>query len=271
MNSTTHRAARRADGKKVSRRKRPSLPLINFATLSRDQLQAMVEAGREVMECQRALAKGGSNIVAEVLPHQGTFYEFDHCPAGDVYDQETHSQYYYHAHRSSEHGHFHTFLREAGMPPGVQPVEQSEIGSMKQRDDKLSHLVAISMDKWGVPIGLFTTNRWVTGENWYAADDVAAMLECFVIDHARPSWPTNRWVTAMLQLFHPQIVALLHRRDAEVAKWQKRHPSEDVFEDRRLDLPSQIEISVDEQIHAIQAALHPPPMRSSTFTRREQQ
>ena len=255
MTRTTHRAARRGGGKKVSRRKRPSLPLVDFPSLSRDQLQAIVEAGCEVLECQRVLAKGGSNVVAEVLPRQDTFYEFDHCPAGDVYDQETHSQYYYHAHRSAEHGHFHTFLREVGMPPGVQPVKQSEPDAMKQRDDKLSHLVAISMDKRGVPIGLFTTNRWVTGENWYAADDVAAMLECFVIDHARPSWPTNRWVTAMLRLFHPQIVALLHQRDAEVEKWQERHPDEDVFEDRRLDLPSRIEISVDGQIRAIQAAL----------------
>ena len=184
----------------------------------------MMEAGREVLECQHVLAKGGSNVVAEVLPRQGTFYEFDHCPAGDVYDRESHSQYYYHAHRSGEHGHFHTFLREAGMPPGVQPVEQSEIEVMKQRDDKLSHLVAISMDKWGFPIGLFTTNRWVTAENWYAAADVAAMLDCYVINHARPSWPTNRWVTAMLRLFRPQIVALFHRRDAKVKEWQKRRP-----------------------------------------------
>ena len=154
MTRTSQRIARRTGGKKVSRRKQPDLPHIDFATLSQDQLEGMAEAGCEVLECHRVLAKGGSNVVAEVLPRQDTFYEFDHCPAGDVHDGESHSQYYYHAHRSGEHGHFHTFLREAGMPPGVQPVEQSEIKVMKQRDDKLSHLVAISMDKRGFPIGL---------------------------------------------------------------------------------------------------------------------
>ena len=41
--------------------------------------------------------------------------------AGDVYDAETHAQFFYHAHpaeqrRSGEHGHFHCFLRPRGMP-----------------------------------------------------------------------------------------------------------------------------------------------------------
>ncbi|MFQ5783970.1 MAG: hypothetical protein ACE5H8_04005 [Alphaproteobacteria bacterium] len=255
MTTTLRRNPRKVKSKAVSRRQRRDLPLVDFASLRPAQLEVMAEAGCEVLECQRVLAKGGSNVVAEVLPREGTFYEFDHCPAGDVYDQENHAQYYYHAHREGEHGHFHTFLREAGMPPGVQPVEQTETDAMKQRDDNLSHLVAISMDGRGFPIGLFTTNRWVTAENWYAATDVAAMLDCFVIDHARPSWPTNRWVTAMLRLFRPQIVALLHQRDTVVAEWRKRHPQEDAFEDRRLGLPSRIEISVDQQIRAIRAAL----------------
>ncbi len=255
MATTIHRSRRKANGKTVSRRQRRDLPLVDFASLRPTQLEVMAEAGCEVLECQRVLAKGGSNVVAEVLPREGTFYEFDHCPAGDIYDQENHAQYYYHAHRVGEHGHFHTFLRGAGMPPGVQSVEQSETETMKQRDDKLSHLVAISMDQRGIPICLFTTNRWVTAENWYAASDVSAMLDCFVIDHAQPSWPTNRWVTAMIRLFRPQIVALLYRRDAAVAEWRRQNPEVDVFEDRRLDLPSRIEISVDKQIRAITAAL----------------
>jgi hypothetical protein len=147
-------------------------------------------------------------------------------------------------------------MREAGMPEGVHPVEQSEPVYMKQRDDKLSHLIAISMDRFGVPKALFTTNRWVTAENWYAAEDVCSMVDRFRIDHAQPSWVTNRWVGAMLQLFRPQIVALLRDRDATVAAWRKEHSGEDVFEDRRLDLPSQVEISVTEQINAVKTALH---------------
>ncbi len=224
---------------------------MNFGTITRAQLEAMFKAGREVLEWQRVLAKTGDNIVKEVLPTEGTFYEFQHCPPGDIYDRETHSQYYYHAHRKGEHGHFHTFLREKGMPDGVHPVEQSESEAIRQRDDTYCHLVAISMDQKGFPIGLFTTNRWVTGENWYAADDVCAMLDCFDIDHAQPSWATNKWVSAMLRLFRPQIVKLLHERDAVVADWRKRHKDKDAYEDRGLDLPSHVKISVERQMHAV--------------------
>ena len=229
--------------------------MIDFSAIDTQQLHAMAEAGREVFECHRVLAKTGDNIVGELLPRQGTFYEYDHCPPGDIYDPEIHSQYYYHSHREGEHGHFHTFLREKGMPEGVRPADQSEADYLEERDDKLSHLVAISMDRFGLPIGLFTTNRWVTAENWYAAKDVCTMVDRFRIDHAQPTWPVNRWITAMFRLFRPQIEAVLNKRDAVVTHWAKQHPDEDVFEDRRLDLPSRVEISVDEQMRAVQAAL----------------
>ena len=156
--------------------------MVNLRKLSPTDLDDMAVAGKRVSECYRVLQKSGSNIVAEVLRGQGTFYEFNHCPAGDVYDPETHSQYFYHAHRAKEHGHFHTFLREKGMPDECQPVEQSDAEFMHERDDKLSHIIAISMNRAGFPIGLFTTNRWVTADNWYAADDVVMMLDRFEMD-----------------------------------------------------------------------------------------
>ena len=62
------------------------------------------------------------------------------------------------------------------------------------------------MDPTGLPIRLFSANRWVTGEAWYRADDVCKLLDLFEIDHAQPSWPVNRWITAVLRLFHPQVV-----------------------------------------------------------------
>src|SRR5210317_191916 len=91
---------------------------------STEDLEAMLAAAFEIKECCRVLGKVQANLVGEILKDQGTFYEMQHYPKGDVYDAETHSQYYYHAHRpdSGEHGHFHTFLRAKGMPPGVLPV-----------------------------------------------------------------------------------------------------------------------------------------------------
>ena len=232
-----------------------SKPTTVLAGLSRAELEVMAAAGQEVLECHRVLAKTGANIVSELLPRDSTFYQFDHCPPGDVYDRDSYAQYYYHAHRDGEHGHFHTFLREKGMPPGVAPVAQSRSKAMAARKDHLSHLIAISMDRKGVPIALFTTNRWVTGETWYPAADVIAMLPHFEIGHAQPSWPTNRWIGAMLRLFRPQVAALLHARDAAVAAWQNQHPGRDVFEDRDLEIASQQAIDVDHQIAAVADAL----------------
>lgn len=225
--------------------------------LPRDRLLAMAAAGREVVECYRVLDKVNLNIVGEVLREQGTFYEWDHFPKGDVYDHDTHSQYYYHAHRGAtgEHGHFHTFVRRDGMPDGIEPVPHVGDGEWPEGDDVIAHLAAISMDQHGYPTHMFTTNRWVTGESWFVADDVILTIDSFRIDHAKPSWPTNRWISAMMALFHPQVAHLLRARDKAVADWRSKNPEVDVLEDRDLEVTSIMPISVDDQITKIDAAL----------------
>lgn len=242
--------------------KRETSPL---TALGRERLEAMRTAGEEILECRRVLLKGGLNVVGEMLRGQGEFVEYEHYPADDVFDAETHAQYYYHAHRGSEgeHGHFHTFLRAPGMPDGVAPVTYGGEEPWPSGDEALSHLIAVSMDAYGEPIGLFTVNRWVTGDAWYAAADVIRMLERFDIDHANPSWPANRWLGAMLRLFRPQIEALVLARDVAVADWVRSHPAVDVFEDRELEITSQIAISVEEQIAAVAAALGPLPRKGT--------
>ena len=81
------------------------------------------------------------------------------------------------------------------------------------------------------------------------------MLDSFVIDHAYPSWPVNRWLSAMVVLFRPQIEALLQQRDAVLEEHIQRSPGVDVFEDRELELMSEVRITIDAQLIAIQAAL----------------
>lgn len=230
-------------------------PMVSLKNRPREELETMAAAGQQVLESYRVLQKSDSNLVAEVLRGQGTFYELDHYPEGDVYDSETHSQFFYHSHREGEHGHFHTFLREKGMPDECHPVEQSEAPFMKERDDKLSHLIAVSMNDAGYPIRLFTTNRWITADNWYKADDVIKMLDRFEMDLAWPSWPVNIWITAMLRLFRPQVEELVRERDCAVAKWQKAHPDGDAFEDRGCDITSIRNISVAAQIKRVNKAL----------------
>ena len=219
----------------------------------------MLEAGKDVLECYRVLKKTGDNIVGELLRNAGTFYQWQHYPKGDVYDRENGSQFYYHAHpkssRPGEHGHFHTFLRAAGMPKGVEPVPYAGEAVWPMGGDALSHLVAISMDKKGFPTSLFTVNRWVTGDAWYRADDVARMVDRFMIDHAQPSWAVNRWITGMLGLFRPLVKDLVRERDVVVAAWSAEHPDLDVFEDKNLEIVSSAEISVEKQIGRLRALL----------------
>lgn len=220
----------------------------------------MAAAGETVVDCMRVLAKSGDNVVGEVLRDQGEFLQWNHYPDGDVYDSETGSQYFYHAHppeeRGDEHGHFHTFLRPKGMPADIKPAPVEDFTAPDDPNDALSHIVAISMDRYGLPISLFTTNRWVTGETWYTAGDIIRMLDIFMIDLAHPaSWPANRWVSGMVRLFRPQIVWLLRQRDEAVTGWSPKKTDTSVYEDRDLEITSELKISVDDQVRAVSAAL----------------
>jgi hypothetical protein len=252
----------------------------DLARLGRAELEAMAVAGEEVLDCRRVLAKSGDSLVGEALRGAAAVSDWTHYPPGDVYDPLTHAQYFYHAHPPAERGpreagHFHTFLRPRGMPPGTRPLVMPELAiadapaapadpavpPARQPDqgadnDEPSHLVAVAMDAEGNPVRLFTTNRWVTGETWYAAADVMAMLDRFAIDLARPSRPLNRWLTAMFRLFKPDMRALVQARDEAVMSWRRRHRGKvHVFEDRRLEVAAALDIDVDEQIRDVELAL----------------
>ena len=228
-----------------------------LSELPTEQLRAMLAAGHEVQECLRVLKKANLNVVGELLKGQGEFVRFDHYPKGDVFDNETGSQYYYHAHRGlpGENGHFHTFVRGNGIPANLTPVANKGEVKWPQGDQTVTHFIAISMDKYGFPIGLFATNRWVTDEAWFKASDLVSMLSGFEIDHAYPSWPTNRWISSIFRLFLPEIEALLLHRDEVVERWRVEHPKRDVFEDRKLEVTGDIRISTKRRIETLNKLL----------------
>lgn len=215
------------------------LRIPQLASLTDNQVLTSLAAVDDIRECYRVLEKGGLNVVGEVLKGQGPFYEMDHYPKEDVYDRETASQYYYHAHRDdhAEHGHFHLFLRHAALPEGVEPV-MGPAG-----EDRVAHLVAVSMDAWGYPTDLFAVNRWVTDESWLPAETIIRVLDQFAIDHAYPSWPVNRWLTAIVRCFRPQVEALLYHRD-EVIYQRQTQGLEQVLEDRSLEITGTVPIDV---------------------------
>ncbi len=84
---------------------------------------------------------------------------------------------------------------------------------------------------------------------------VTGPLDHFDIDHAQPSWPTNRWITGMVRLFRPRIAELIRERDRAAEEWSRQHPDENAYEDRRFEIASMTDISVEAQIEAVAAAL----------------
>ncbi|ART81462.1 hypothetical protein CBP31_01450 [Oceanisphaera profunda] len=236
----------------------PKLVVPVAVSLPTADIHRLREAGAQIRECYRVMSKGGVNIVGEVLKGQGTFFEMTHYPLDDVLDKDSHSQYYYHAHRGGEqeHGHFHTFLRAPAIPAELCMRNYPQASEpWPQGDQAIAHLVAIAMDAWGYPSSLFACNRWVTDESWYPAAAVISMLDNFVIDHANPSWPVNIWLSNMLVLFRPHIEALLVHRDAVIDQWQAQYPEQDIFENRQLEITGQLAISVDDWLAELEAVL----------------
>ena len=228
--------------------------------MDRQRLAALAAAANDVRLCQRVLNATGDNLVGEALGRAQSVRPWDHHPPGDAFDAVTHSQFYYHCHPPEErefpeHGHFHLFLRPKGMPSGIAPAPVADLSANAGGDDAVSHLVAISMDETGRAARLFTTNRWVTGETWYAAGDVCRMLGFFAVN-ASPPGPVvvARWLTAMVRLYGDEIARLLHARDAAVAACAAKDPAANVHENRALDVASFMDIDIAARCAAVDRA-----------------
>jgi hypothetical protein len=235
-------------------------------------------AAATIRECRRLLAASGSTLAHEAVGKSAKIGDWEHYPDGDVYDSASHSQYFYHRHPAadrgaeapSEHGHFHLFLRAEGMPRGMTPLLLPEAAiafaqtppqaapSKRGARDEVSHLVAIALDTRGDAVRLFTTNRWVTGETWYRAEDVIRVLDRFSLDAAEPASIVNRWIAAIIRLYLPEIAMLLRRRDEAVMDPRRRRRKIDVFEDPKLEITSSLAIDVDARLAAIDRMVDEP-------------
>ncbi|WP_157775637.1 DUF6969 family protein [Hartmannibacter diazotrophicus] len=245
----------------MAKAKAPRLPFPQDLTgLSRERLEAMHDAAAKVLECEQALAQSGSNVVAEVLRDQGDFLIWERYPKGDLFDLANHSHYFYHAHTrqemaDGENGHFHLFVRPAEIAADMKPWQLPGAVIPENPADRFAHIAAISVDNYGRLIRIFTTNRWVTNETLYRAEDVIALLDHFAIGLDHPSRALNQWLTSLVTLYRPQLEALLRARDATLEAWAKEHPGSEILEDRRLQNTSEVYVDTIKQIEAIETAL----------------
>ncbi|RAU21488.1 hypothetical protein CU669_12355 [Paramagnetospirillum kuznetsovii] len=184
----------------------------------------------------RAMADSGASPVSLLLGGVSQPSPHRHFPVGDVYDFTSHAQFYYHVHRDGECGHIHLFQRSRGMPPGVVPLLPS------REVNAPCHLMAVGLGPSGDATELFTTNRWVTGEAWYDAHAVKAMLPLFKVAARGDCQPVAAWLEALVSFYAPSIARLAEERDATVAAWRQSHPGIDPLDDSRLEITSRLSI-----------------------------
>jgi len=151
-----------------------------------------------------------------------------HYPPGDVYDPESGGQWYYHCHLPAadgvEHGHYHCFVRPDGASGPVH------------------HLIAVGVDAFGKLHRLFTVNQWVVGDTWLDAEPTIALLPRFDMQLAKPSYLVNRWLTAVITQYQPEIEQLIRARDERIALHAGSGDLQVARDDRGLEVTSSLQI-----------------------------
>lgn len=228
----------------------------SLPSLTKYQKSKMLAYAEQVLSSQQAMtSSSGKNILHHTLEKKTRHVQMDHYPKGDRIDKRTGAQYFYHCHREdldlNEHGHFHCFLRYKHIPQYRKPKPLEDW--KKYLDNPMTHLVAISMDRFGQPMRLFTVNRWVTSEIWYDAEHVPSFIKRFQMTLTdNPYWQVlDQWVEGMLKLFLPQITWLHHQRDAAMKHHKLVSPQSNTYEDRDIEVLSEIPIDLKHQIEWI--------------------
>lgn len=154
---------------------------------------------RAIARVMSSYAEHGINLSVAALAGSERFFEWRHYPNNDAVDAEHATEFYYHAHEKSErlaneHGHFHVFVRPKG-------------------GRRFHHVIGISLDPLGVPIRLFLTNQWVTGESWIDTEQMLPHLRRFECSIRGRLAPVARWITGMVHLYGDEIAGLHRSRD----------------------------------------------------------
>ena len=231
-------------------------PPFILPTLTKWRKAKMLGYAEQVLDTQQQmLTNTGKNILHYTLKKNRRHISMNHYPKGDRIDRQTGAQYFYHCHRENidtdEHGHFHCFMRYKHIPKRIKP---KSLDDWKENlDNPMTHIIAISMDRYGQPIRLFTVNRWITSEIWYDAEHLPTFLKRYKMTLTDdPYWQIlDQWVEAMLHLFSPQILWLQNRRDAVMAHHKLLTPDNNIYEDHTIEELSEISINLKNQVQWI--------------------
>ena len=181
-------------------------------------------------------ARQGRNLAWAALAGSRRFEPLVHHPRRDVVDPAAGSRFFYHAHEvagdaMTEHGHFHLFHQQA---------------------QGFSHLAALSLDAQGRPLRWFCTNQWVTGESWRSAGRWVQAVQGFSLQTRGRLAPVARWLEAMVALYADELLALLHERDAVVARARAQFSSRQAcFKHRQMHILCSQPISLQGKVQSL--------------------
>jgi hypothetical protein len=183
-----------------------------------------VTPARNLLALLEALEDRGTSVID--LVRDGQPDEPWHLYPGErgIFDRHTRCPYYYHRHRAAhEAGHFHTVRLFA---------------------DHTVHAVAISMAPDGWPQGLFPRNLWAIGDASESAVALKHSCARFRLQERAGPPPLVRFVNLLFQAFRPEIERLQKEKIATLARHRAANPGRNVFEDRSLEIRSQVAIDV---------------------------
>lgn len=144
--------------------------------------------------------------------------QHQHYPPGDLVDPGSGTQCYYHCHRGDgEHGHLHLFRRPRPQRP-------------------LTHLIAISLDGRGLPLAMFSINRWVSADRWLPAATTLRLLEGISLSGASCDPHLGSWLHHFLAFYRPTTETVLRLRDLNLRQRAASMPA--ALEARDLEIPS---------------------------------
>lgn len=196
------------------------------------RLDLTIAAKDSLIRCLLEMADAETNPVLELIDLNKPLEENKKYPPDLLQFNHTGWRAYYHCHPASragnhrfqgEHGHFHLFVRTQTEP------------------ETWSHLVALSIDPMGQPLGWFTVNHWVTGETWESSRDLVKYL--LNIPYDSQSRLVECWLLSLLALSHDLVDVVLHERDKVIEEKQSEEGS-DIKQHKGLYLLSEISMEL---------------------------
>jgi hypothetical protein len=217
--------------------------LLPFKDLDESRLGQLYDAASASVRAFGAATKVHGSMIQTWVAGQAVTAD-THYPAGELVDSKSGSQAFYHCHRPelNEHGHLHLFYH-ATKSGKRRYFSSKQAASKRWLRTAPSHLLAIGFNAHGLPISLFTVNRWVTGGHWFDAHTTLSCIKKFSLAPSGQFRHGKDWLTQFLRLYAPLIEILLMQRDAALAKQAKRVANfEAALDDESLENLSWISI-----------------------------